>query len=301
MKLLILGGSGQLSGRVAELALQQKHEVWTLTRGVRPLPEGVHALTADRGDDEAVRAAVEAADVRWDACIDCTGRTPKSAGQCVEIISRFTKRFVVVSTDSVYHPAFKTVMQDESNEHYLTDGGYGATKRQMEEVFIASDLTYTIFRPGHIFGEGFQLGCYPENSRQSDLLAQMRAGKPLRLVGGGEFLIHPIYVDDLAHAILDCIPRPSCFRQIFCIGGPDVVSNAEYYRTLGQIIGCEAEIQTIPLEGYLEAHPQYSGHLCQRSYDLTKLCSAGVRMPCVSLEEGLRRQVAWLDAVQLSG
>lgn len=109
MKLLILGGSGQLSGRVAELALSQGHDVWTLTRGIRPLPEGVHALCADRNDDESVRVALADADIRFDAAIDCTGRTPQSAGQCVHIVSRYTSRFVVVSTDSVYDPYKKTV------------------------------------------------------------------------------------------------------------------------------------------------------------------------------------------------
>ena len=295
MKLLILGGSGQLSGRVAALALQQGHEVWTLTRGRRPLPEGVHSLVADRGDHEAVRAAVEAANVRWDACLDCTAQTPADAQLCVAVISRYTERFVVVSTDSVYHPAYKTVPQDESNEHYLADGGYGATKRLMEETYLASDLDYTIFRPGHIFGVGFQAGCFPEHSRQGDLLAHMRAEKPLRLVGGGEFLIHPIYVDDLALAILSCIDKPGAYRQVFCIGGAEAVTNAEYFRTLGRILGVEAAIETIPLEGYLEAHPQYSGHLCHRCYDMTKLRNAGVRVPCTSLEDGLREQVAWLD------
>ncbi len=298
MKLLILGGSGQLSGRIAELAMQQGHDVWTLSRGLRPLPPGVHALTADREDDASVRRTIDGANTCWDACIDCNGRTPKTAAQCVEIISRHTERFVVVSTDSVYHPAHKDVPQDESNEHYLTDGGYGATKRLMEEAFIASGLNYTIFRPGHIFGAGFQLGCYPEHTRQPDLLAHLRAEKPLRLVGGGEFLIHPIYVDDLALAILDCIGKPAAFRQIFCIGGTDVVTNADYYRLLGRIIGCDVTIETVPLDGYLEAHPQYSGHLCHRSYDMTKLRRAGVRMPCISLEDGLREQVAWLETTR---
>ena len=296
MKLLILGGSGQLSGRIAELALEQGRDVWTLTRGMRPLPEGVQALTADRENDDSIRAAIANANTSWDACIDCTGRTPKSAAQCVESISRYTERFVVVSTDSVYHPAFKNVPQDESNENYLTDGGYGATKRLMEEVFIGSDLNYTIFRPGHIFGAGFQLGCYPEHSRQPDLLAHLRAGKPLRLVGGGEFLSHPIFVDDLALAILDSIDKPAAFRQIFCIGGQDVVTNADYFRLLGKILGVDVTIESIQLEGYLEAHPQYSGHLCHRCYDLTKLRSAGIRVPCTSLEEGLRAQIAWLES-----
>lgn len=295
MKLLILGGSGQLSGRVAELALGQGHEVWTLTRGQRPLPKGVHALTADREDDASVRRAIDGANTRWDACIDATAFNRHAAEQCAEIISRYTQRFVVVSTDSVYDPHFKTVPQDESNGHYLHDGGYGASKRQMEEGFIASSLNYTIFRPGHIFGAGFQLGCYPEHSRQPDLLAHMRAGKPLRLVGGGEFLIHPIHVDDLALALLDCIDKPAAFRQIFCIGGVDVVTNADYFRLLGQLIGMDVTIEPIPLEGYLDAHPQYSGHLCHRCYDLTKLRDAGVRMPSTTLADGLQERIAWLE------
>ena len=298
MKLLLLGGSGQLSGRIAELALRQGHDVWTLTRGLRPLPEGVHALTADREDDAAVHNAIECTNTCWDACIDCTGRSAATAAQCVEIISCFVQRFVVVSTDSVYHPDFKTVPQDESNEHYLTDGGYGATKRRMEETFIASPLNYTIFRPGHIFGKGFQLGCYPEHSRQPDLLAYLRAGKPIRLVGGGEFLIHPVYVDDLALAILDCIDKPACFRQIFCIASPDVMTNADYFRMLGRLIGVDVHIETIPLEGYLAAHPQYSGHLCNRCYDLTKLRNSGVRMPCTTLQAGLQEQIAWLEELR---
>lgn len=297
MKLLILGGSGALSGRVAELALTQGHEVWTLTRGVRPLPEGVHALTADRGDDASVRAALDGADTRWDACIDCTGRTPESARQDVEIVSRYTERFVVVSTDSVYDPFHKDVPQDETNEHYLTDGGYGATKRLMEEVFIREGgmLHWTIFRPGHIFGPGFQLGCYPEHTRQPELLHHIREGKPLRLVGGGKFLIHPVYVDDLALAMLDAVGKARTFGQVYCIGSPDVVTNAEYYAMIGRIIGCNVTVEDIPLEGYLEKHPQYSGHLCHRCYDLTKLRNAGVRMPDMHLADGLRRQIEWLE------
>ena len=46
-KALIIGGSGGLSGRLATMA-QAEYDVWVLTRGKRPLPDGVHPLTADR-------------------------------------------------------------------------------------------------------------------------------------------------------------------------------------------------------------------------------------------------------------
>ena len=41
MKLLILGGSGFVSGRLAQIAAAQGHEVWCVTRGNRPIPEDV--------------------------------------------------------------------------------------------------------------------------------------------------------------------------------------------------------------------------------------------------------------------
>jgi len=124
----------------------------------------------------------------------------------------------------------------------------------------------------------------------------MRQDKPLRLVGGGKYLIHPIYVDDLARVMLECISNPAAEDEIFCIGGPDIVTNAEYYRILGRILGHPAVIEEIPEEGYLAAHPECSGHLCQRAYSLEKLARTGIRLPETTLEEGLRRQVAWLGA-----
>lgn len=300
MKLLIIGGSGQLSGRLAELAIGQGHEVWAVTRGSKPLPAGVHPLRADRGDDAALHAALAAAGIRWDAAIDCICMNAVHARQDIALLPAFTGRLAVVSTDSVYHPLHKSVPQNESASCYMADGGYGHHKRQMEQVFEqeGNALAWTIFRPGHIFGPGFKPGCFPEHSRQDDLLAHIRADKPLRLVGGGRCLIHPIYVDDLALALLDCLQNPRTHREIYCIGGPEAVPNAAYYALLGEITGHPVTIKSIPEEGYLAAHPEYSGHLCQRSYDLTKLREAGVRMPSMTLREGLKRQVEWLEDVR---
>lgn len=297
MKLLIMGGSGQLSRRVAEMARDAGHDVWCLTRGNRPLPEGVYALTGDRSEDASIRRALEGAGMKWDAAIDCICMNARHAMQDVSILPGYTGRVAVVSTDSVYHPAHKRVPMTEEADAYMSDGGYGAKKREMEEVFLANRtaIRWTIFRPGHIFGPGFLLGCFPEQSRQADLLEHMRADRPLRLVGGGKLLIHPIFVDDMAQALLDCLDSPAAEGEIFCIGGPEALPNAAYYEIIGRIIGHPAIIQCVPMEGYLEAHPEYSGHLCQRCYDLGKMQRAGIPLPATPIEEGLRRHVAWLD------
>lgn len=296
MKILILGGGGFVSGHTARMALARGHEVYTLTRGHSPVERGVHPLVCDRNDEQALARALEGAGTGFDAVIDCICYNDAQARADMAYLPRYTKRLVVVSTDSVYHPRFKRVPQDENGERYMEDDSYGANKRRMELAFMQGgdpSLRVTLFRPAHIFGPGSRLGCFPHHSRQADLLSHMRSDLPLSLPCGGRYMIQPIYVDDLARVMLDCIPVKACEGEIFCIGGPDVVENAEYYRIIGRIIGHEARIESAPCDG-LEA--QYPGHMCQRVYCLDKLRSTGVALPDTTLEEGLRRQVAWLDA-----
>ena len=299
MKLLIIGGSGLISGHIARAAMEAGHEVWAVTRGRRRVDQGVHALVADRRDVPALKAALESANTRWDAAFDCLCMDPDDACIDLEVLPPYVKRLVVISTDSVYHPLHKRVPQNEETDFYMHDDSYGAQKRRMELVFLSPEgrrLDWTLFRPGHVFGPGSWLGCFPENMRQPDLLDHIRQEKPLRLVGGGRLLIHPIYARDFALTLLDCITRPAAIHQIFCIGGPDVVPNAEYYECIGRIVGHPVTIEEIPQEGYLEAHPGAYGNICQRSYDLSRLKAAGVRVPCIPMEVGLRAHVDWLDA-----
>lgn len=48
MNLLIIGGSGFLSGTHVRVALAQGHNVWAVTRGQRPLPESITPVVVDR-------------------------------------------------------------------------------------------------------------------------------------------------------------------------------------------------------------------------------------------------------------
>lgn len=298
MKLLIFGGSGFVSKRLAEIALEDGHEVWCVTRGNRELPAGVHGITADRSDDSQLTAALSAAGVRWDACLDCICFNADQARTDLKVLPGLAGRVIVISTDSVYHPAHRSIPQNEEADAYMDDGGYGALKRQMELVFLADGgktLPFTLFRPGHIFGPGSLLGCYPMHSRQAELPDLIRGGRELTLVGGDTFLIQPVYVDDLCRAMLDCLPLESTLNRIFCIGGPDIVTNAGYFRILGELMDHPVQIRDLPVEGFLEAHPQFSGHLCNRAYDLTALKEAGVPLPKTTLREGLLRQLRRLD------
>ncbi|WP_024296042.1 NAD-dependent epimerase/dehydratase family protein [Lacrimispora indolis] len=295
-KALIIGGSGGLSGRLAALA-KEEYEVWAVTRGQRPLGDKIHLLKADRNDAENFRKTILDADTVWDIVFDCICMNERHAMQDLNVFPGVTKRLVVISTDSVYDPRRKGTPQKEDGYFVEEEGEpealtYAGNKRRMEHVFMnnfkSTSMAITLFRPGHIYGPGFLMGCYPEHSRQKELPQLILDREPISLVGGGIYLTQPVFVDDLANSMLDCADKPGAYNRIFCIGGPKAVENRRYYEIIGQLLDRDVNIKEIPLTGYLEKHPEYSGHLCHRIYDLSALMEAGVRLPDTPLETGLK-------------
>lgn len=287
---LILGGSGFLSGAVARLAVAGGHRVWTVTRGRRPPLAGTTPLIADRTDRAGFRQVLEACGQTWDLVADCIGFRADDAAQDVEVLGPRCGRLVFVSTDFVYAPAHRRFPQTEVTDHYHNDT-YGGGKRAAEAVLEASGLAWTVLRPGHIYGPGSQLGCLPVHGRDSELLERLRRGEPLRLVGGGHFLQQPIFVDDLATTILGGLTVAA--PGIYCVAGPDIVESAEYYRLVAAELGVEARIEELPVADYRALHPEHRSFLCHRFYDLSRLRASGLPIPATPLAEGLRRHVAW--------
>lgn len=67
------------------------------------------------------------------------------------------------------------------------------------------------------------------------------------------------------------------------------MENRIYYEYIAKALGTTLLVEEVPLKGYLEKHPEYSGHLCHRIYDLTKLKETGIHLPDTHLEEGIIR------------
>jgi len=296
MNILIIGGSGFLSGTLAHRAVTAGHRVWTVTRGRRPQPNGVSALVADRRDSAAFAAALAEAGTRWDLVVDCIAYHADDIRQDVAVLPKWAGQLVYISTDFVYDPQHRRFPQNEEAKGYLAEG-YGGLKRQGELALAQADtggMAWTIVRPCHIYGPGSQLGCLPMHGRDPELIARLRRGEALRLVGGGHFLQQPVLAGDLARVILEAAGNPKTFGRTFNVAGPDIVESWEYYRIIAATLGVPLKIEEVPVEEYRAAHPESAPFLCHRFYDLGKLAAAGVTPPQTPLADGLRVHVASL-------
>ena len=296
LNILLIGGSGFVSGTLARTALAAGHKVWTVTRGQRPLPDGVTPVVADWRDRAAFQQAIAQLPVQWDLVVDCIGYGVEDAQQDIAVFRDRARHFVFISTDFVYDPAQRRFPQPEESDHYLADG-YGGQKRQCELAFLNGDtgpMAWTIVRPCHIYGPGSLLGCLPLHSRDAQLLTTLKAGQPLRLLGGGYFLQQPIFAQDLAQTILSCVGNPNCHSQIYLTAGPDLIESREYYRIIAEILGVNLQVEEVPVDEFLAANPDRLSFACHRIYDLSKLRQHGLHVPARPISEGLRQQVTSL-------
>jgi nucleoside-diphosphate-sugar epimerase len=299
MQILILGGTGFLSGVVARAARDAGHAVTILTRGrsARPAPEGVTALVGDRKDRDAFVELF--AGRSYDAVIDCICYTAADAETDVAAFAGRVGHLVMVSTDFTYGGEPRRLPLDEETPQNAV-GDYGRNKVAAEKLLFAAwkdqRFPVTILRPPHIMGEGGLLGTGTLRGRDPRLLDRLRQGEPVVLLDGGALLIQPVVHRDIAAAALACFAHPATKGRAYNIAGPDAVTTRRYYEIATEEAGGTLGVLSLPSSVYLAAYPDRAPFAQHRVYDTRRLLSDAGFAPQIGLRDAIRETIGWLDA-----
>ena len=302
LRILIVGGSGFLSGDLARRAVQAGHQVTIVTRGERPIPEGVVALCADREQPGELASAIQEWSLKqpkpsqpFDLVVDFLARTPEHIRQDLSLFCGTPQtHLVVLSTDQVYSPQHRTFPQTDDHAVFLEDHSEFAEKRRCEELLLHQDVTqrWTVLRPSIVLGNGGRLDFFPEHLHDEGMTARLRRGDPLCLAGGGHFLCQPIYVGDLSEIILACPVTTGAAGKVLDCPGPETLEVRQVFELAAKLLGNSLSITESPVAQRLETHPEEAPWLCHRFYPHGPLRLSGLPVPHIAPECALREQLA---------
>src|SRR5690348_2659319 len=100
MKLLFLGGTGNISAECAALLHSRGHEIAILSRGKRSVPKDYVAIQADRNDSTAMRAAIEK--TKPDVVINFLGYEVSEVQMDAALFSGKVRQYIFISSATVY-------------------------------------------------------------------------------------------------------------------------------------------------------------------------------------------------------
>ena len=117
---------------------------------------------------------------------------------------------------------------------------YLRSKAAGEQVWRESGLDVTVLRPSVIFGA---------RDRFLNLFAQLQALAPFVPLGDAHARFQPVWVEDVAAAVVRCLDQPATIGQVFECAGPQQFTLADLVRLAGRLSGHPRPV--LPLPGAL--------------------------------------------------
>jgi uncharacterized protein YbjT (DUF2867 family) len=114
---------------------------------------------------------------------------------------------------------------------------YLRSKAAGEKLLAAAGLDLTMLRPSVIFGA---------HDKLLNLFATLQAVAPVVPLAGADSRYQPVWVEDVATAIVRCLDDDSSIGKTYECAGPDVLTLRELVRSAGRWAGHERPVIGLP-------------------------------------------------------
>jgi NADH dehydrogenase len=238
-RVAITGGTGFVGGHLAEALSRNGHEVVVLARGVddRPLAKailnlpGVTVVHVGVNDVDGLVRAFEACD----AVAHCAGINREIGVQTYEAVH-------VQGTANVVGAAEQAGVRRLAMVSFLRarpdcGSAYHESKWAAEEIVRASDLDWTVLKPGMMYGRG---------DHMLDHLSHALHTFPVFL-GIGERQVRPLAVGDAVDIMMTALCDGRLAEQTVAVVGPTAMGFDDAARLVADTIGKRRLFLRMPL------------------------------------------------------
>ena len=246
MEVLIVGGTGNLSGSLVPLLLQRGDKVTIVNRGNRPTPLECEHIQADINNAEEFKAKL--AGVSADCVIDFICFEMKEAQFDYNIFGGNIGQFIFISTCMVYKKPHERIPITEGHPRGNPYSEYGRNKAAVEDFLLevnGGDFPVTIVRPSHTCG----ISWIPSpigHSTDFTIAHRIEEGRPIFLHDEGQSLWTLTASSDFAKGLAGLVGNRAAYGEAFHITSEEPHSWNSIYREIGMDLGHEPDNVHIP-------------------------------------------------------
>jgi len=252
----VFGGSGFIGRYVVQRLARAGWSVRVAVRHpvragfLKPLGDvaQITPLCVALQDKEAVAAALAGAD----AAVNLVGILFEGGRQRFQAVQAEGAGTVAAAAAAAGVKALVHVSSIGADQ--ASPSAYARTKGEGEAAVRAAFPEAVILRPSVVFG--------PEDGFFNRFAEITRLSPALPLIGGGKTRFQPVYVGDVAQAVVTALSDPACRGKVYELGGPKVYTFKALMQLLLKTIGRKRALVDLPFAvarlqaAFLELLPQ---------------------------------------------
>ena len=237
-KILVLGGSGFVGRHICEALSRQGHRITVPTRrlparSVQMFP-GVEVVHADVHDPAQLASLVQG----QDAVINLVAILHGNEQTFEHVHVQLVRHLVAACNKSGVHRLVH-ISALGADEHAASM--YQRSKARGEKVLHAAvktaNLELTILRPSVIFGA---------DDKFINMFAKLQSVFPVMPLAGAATRFQPVWVQDVAQAVVHCLEHRTTIGQTFEICGPDIFTLQQLVEMAGKWSGHSRFVFPLP-------------------------------------------------------
>ncbi|HON12658.1 MAG TPA: SDR family oxidoreductase [Treponema sp.] len=301
MKILFIGGTGNLSWDTSLVVCSQGHELFHLNRGLQKdkTHDNIHQITADIHDEAAVRTAL--GNRTFDVVADFIAYTIEDIERDIRLFSGRTGQYVFISSASAYRkPPVHHVITEATplvNPYWEYSQNKIRCEARLQREWLEKSFPITIIRPSHTYSKSWLPTAW--TSSDFTVAARMLAGKPVVVHGDGQSLWTLTHSRDFAVGLAGLLGNRAAIGEVIQITGDEALTWDAIHHTLAQALGVEPKLVHIPSDFIARIDPEMGAHfLGDKTYSAVFDCSKLKRLvpafkTTISFNQGIRESVDW--------
>ena len=301
MKVLFIGGTGNISADCAATLHDYGHEILVLSRGGRAVPLPYHAVRADRKDLVTMKAALKG--VAPEVVINFIGYELTDVQIDYELFQDKVRQYIFISSATVYAKPPRQLPLTEEAPLGNAWWDYAQKKLQCEQWLLrrweTTGFPVTLVRPSHTYSKRWIPN--PVSSSSYTFAARLERGQPVFVPDDGENPWTLTAATDFATGLGGLLGKADAIGEAFHITSEEVLTWNQIYAEIAAALGVESpQIVKVPTEFICQVAPQLIGPLKGDKvhpgiFDNSKIKRLVARFQCrKSFRTGIREAVKWL-------
>jgi nucleoside-diphosphate-sugar epimerase len=302
MKVLFIGGTGNISTEVSKLCIKNGIDLYLLNRGNKKgLINGCNEIIADISNFTETDFALRSHD--WDVVVNWIAFTKDDIENDLKLFEGKTKQYIFISSASAYEKPPSSPFITESTPLKNPFWQYSRDKIKCEETLNNAYKTHkfpiTIVRPSLTYDTVIPLpiGAWTEYTT----INRMKNGQKVIVHGDGTALWTIMHAQDFAKGFIGLLGNNSAIGEAFHITSDEVLTWNQIYEATANAVGKTANIIHIPTDFLAK----YDAHLKESLwgdkahsviFDNLKIKKYVPRFEAtISYADGIKKTIDWFE------